>query len=125
MVRLSAVVLAMLLVAGEGLWSSTPRFYDDDPVMREVDSKDASTVRRKAINLLYHETQHLFATPGDRQDRRALNVNTIDEVPDSAWFVNRILVRGERAMTAADVARGTGHRARPGAGTMDHPLRQA
>lgn len=108
MVRLSAVLLAILLVAGDGLWSSTPRFYGDDPVMREVDSKDASAVRRKAINLLYHETQHLFATPGDRQDRRALNVNTIDEVPDSAWFVNRILVRGDRALTAADVARGPG-----------------
>ena len=108
MYRLSAVLLAILLVAGEGLWSSSPRFYEDDPVMREVDSKDASGVRRKALNLLYHEAQHLFATPGDRQERGALNVNTIDEVPDSAWFVNRILVRGERAMTAADVARGPG-----------------
>ena len=105
---IEAVLLAILLVAGQGLWSSTPRFYGDDPVMLEVESRDASAVRRKAINLLYHETQHLFATPGDRQDRRALNVNTIDEVPDSAWFVNRILVRGERAMTAADVARGPG-----------------
>ena len=108
MLRLSAVLLAILLVDGDGLGSSTLRFYDDDPVMQEVDSKDASAVRPKAINLLYHETQHLFATPGDRQDRRALNVNTIDEVPDSAWFVNRILIRGERAMTAADVARGPG-----------------
>ena len=34
---------------------------------------------------------------------RALNVNTVDEVPDSSWFTNRI---GRRDMTVADVAKG-------------------
>ena len=28
--------------------------------------------------------------PGERRDVRALNVNTVDEVPDSSWFTNRI-----------------------------------
>lgn len=39
------------------------------------------------------------AAPGDD----ALNVNSVDEVPDSAWFTNRI---GVRAMMPEDIARG-------------------
>ena len=34
---------------------------------------------------------------------RALNVNTLDEVPDSMWFVNRI---GRKDMPIADLVRG-------------------
>ena len=33
------------------------------------------------------------ASPATAADARALNVNTIDEVPDSNWFTNRILAR--------------------------------
>jgi hypothetical protein len=104
----TVVIVAALLADTDGLLSSSPRFYDDDPVVREVDTKDASGVQPKSINLFYHEAQHLFATPGDEQDRRALNVNTIDEVPDSSWFVDRILARDGRSMTVEDVARGPG-----------------
>ncbi len=35
--------------------------------------------------------------------REALNVNSVDEVPDSAWFTNRI---GVRALTPEDIVRG-------------------
>ena len=104
----AAVVIAALMVGTDDLRSSTPRFYDDDPVEREADTRDASAVQPKEINLLYHEAKNLFATPGDEEDRRALNVNTIDEVPDSSWFVDRILARGGQSMTAEDVARGPG-----------------
>ena len=89
----AAAVVAALLAHSNGLMSSSPRFYDDDPVVREVDTKDASDVREKRINLIYHQSKHLFATPGDKDDRRALNVNTVDEVPNSSWFVDRILGR--------------------------------
>ena len=34
---------------------------------------------------------------------RALNVNTLDEVPDSSWFINRI---GVRPMSIAEILRG-------------------
>ena len=44
---------------------------------------------------------------------RAKNVNTIDEVPDSSWFTNRI---GTRALTADEVMRGPV--AGPGAGSV-------
>lgn len=71
--------------------SGVPRFYDDDPVEREVDSQDASGVRRWEPTLLYDLLENLFARPGDPdRDRGALNVNTVDEVPDGNWFVNRL-----------------------------------
>ena len=38
----------------------------------------------------YDFVANTFAHPGERRDVRALNVNTLDEVPDSSWFTNRI-----------------------------------
>ena len=104
----TVVIVAAVLADTDGLLSSSPRFYDDDPMVREVDTKDASAVQEKTINLIYHHTKHLFDTPGDEEDRRALNVNTIDEVPESSWFVDRILSRSGQSMTVEDVARGPG-----------------
>ena len=38
----------------------------------------------------YDFVVNTFGHPGERRDVRALNVNTVDEVPDSSWFTNRI-----------------------------------
>jgi hypothetical protein len=113
----TAIVIAALSAKSDGLMSSSLLFYDDDPVAREVDTKNASDVQERKINLIYHQSKHLFATPGDTEDRRALNVNTIDEVPDSSWFVDRILARNGPSVTVRDVARG------PGAGVGPAPGR--
>jgi hypothetical protein len=68
-----------------------PRFYSDDPLLREPDSQDASAVQPWKIDLRIDLTLHLFAPPGDKaRNVRAGNVNSIDEVPDSNWFTNRI-----------------------------------
>ena len=48
-----------------------------------------------------------FSRPGDKTLKRAENVNTIGEVPDSSWFTNRI---GRQSMAVADLAQGAGHR---------------
>src|SRR4029079_7480977 len=45
---------------------------------------------------------------------RAKNINTVDEVPDSAWFTNRA---GRRALTPEDVAKGPDTSAGPAPGT--------
>jgi hypothetical protein len=47
---------------------------------------------------------------------RAQNINTIDEVPDSSWFTNRV---GAREVTATEIARG------PAVGTPPAPERWA
>jgi hypothetical protein len=50
-------------------------------------------------------TYNLF---GGREvtDVRAMNLNTVDEVPDSSWFTNRI---GHHALTVDDIAEGAEH----------------
>ena len=49
-------------------------------------------------------THNLFVTAGYKPSgTRAKNINTIDEVPDSSWFTNRI---GTTPITADEIARG-------------------
>jgi hypothetical protein len=94
----------------------SPKFYRDDPLPRVEDTRDASGVRSKSINLIYDETINLFSNPGDPEmDRRAMSINTIDEVPDSSWFTNRII--GGKPMTADEVARGSNTGNGPASGT--------
>ena len=54
---------------------------------------------------------NLFVTSGYKPSgTRAQNINTIDEVPDSSWFTNRI---GTTPITAEQIARGTNTGAPP------------
>ena len=81
-----------------------PHFYPDDPLWIDNDAvADASSVKAVEDANSYDFVVNTFATPGERRDLRAMNVNTLDEVPNSAWFVNRI---GRDAMSIADVVRG-------------------
>ena len=67
------------------------KFYPDDPITQIVDAEDASGVRERDIDLEYDTLENLFSWPGDQTPNvRAQNVNTIDEVPDSTWFTNRL-----------------------------------
>ena len=71
--------------------TQSPRFYSDDPIAREPDSRDASGVQPWDIGLMYELSYNLFVTSGYKPtNTRARNINTIDEVPDSSWFTNRI-----------------------------------
>jgi hypothetical protein len=113
-------IALLLLGAGlSGAFSAAgPRFYDDDPLWEEPNSQDASGVQPWDIDLAWDMVENLFGNPGDRTaDTRAVNINTVDEVPDGAWFTNRL---GARAMTAAEVARGanTGSNPTEAAGTI-------
>jgi hypothetical protein len=113
------VTVATLTVITAPASGQRPKFYDDDPIARVVDSQDASNVQPKSLNLVYEEARNLFGNPGDpNMNRRALSINTIDEVPDSNWFTNRII--GPRPMTNEDVARGpdTGTGPAPGTWTV-------
>ncbi|MBA2301561.1 MAG: hypothetical protein H0W08_02890 [Acidobacteria bacterium] len=64
---------------------------------------DASKIKDRELSEGYDFLQNTFASPGDRSPIRAVNVNTLDEVPDSSWFTNRI---GSRTMSIADFGRG-------------------
>jgi hypothetical protein len=95
-VSLGIVVLAFALVpAATGPTSAAgQRFYDDDPIAVEPDPHDASGVQEWEIPLLWDLAYNSFGRPGDPQlNVRAGSINTIDEVPDSSWFTNRMLAR--------------------------------
>lgn len=77
-----------------GMDARSPAFRADDPLPREPETQDASRVEAWDIDLFIDLAVNLFGTPGDNAAGvRAHNVNTIDEVPDSSWFTNRILAR--------------------------------
>jgi hypothetical protein len=111
---LGMAALVSLTVSGQ-----RQKFYNDDPIARVEDTRDASGARPKSVNLIYDEASNLFGDPGDPvMNRRAMSMNTIDEVPDSSWFANRII--GGAPMSVADVAKGpnTGNGPAPGPWTL-------
>ena len=90
---------AAMIVSAAG-----PRFYSDDPISREPESRSAEGAKPLDIGLFYEYTHNLFvAARRPPSNTRAGNINTIDEVPDSSWFTNRI---GAETLTPAQVGRG-------------------
>ena len=103
-VRLTTLLAFSLVLLTSAVSSRAPRFYDDDPIAREPESRDASKAQPYEIATMYEMLNNLFATPGYKPSGlRAKNVNSIDEVPDSSWFTNRI---GTKALTAEELVRG-------------------
>jgi hypothetical protein len=97
---LRSTLLWGLLIAGAltTTWAAVSaagaRFRTDDPLSREPNSQDASAVQRWTIDLFIDLATNLFGQPGDPATGvHAQDANTIDEVPDSSWFTNRILAR--------------------------------
>jgi len=81
------------------------RYYRDDPIVREPESQDASQATVYNILDIYEMTYNLFVTPTyTPTGARARNINTIDEVPDSSWFTNRLL--GGRQLSVDALVRG-------------------
>ena len=97
------------------------RFLDDDPIAREPDTQDAAGVAEWDIDLAIDLVTNMFGRPGDSTPHvRARNINTVDEVPDSSWFTNRVLAR---PVAPGEIARGplTGNGPAPGRWTIASP----
>jgi hypothetical protein len=102
---------AACVVLGSPASTQGPRFYRDDPISREPESQDASGAAVHDIKSIYEMTYNLFVTSAHKPSGlRAKNINTIDEVPDSSWFTNRI---GTTAMTPEQMTRGANISAPP------------
>ena len=104
----AAVTLALAVGAlgffADGASTQRPRYYPDDPIARAPESQDASKAQPIERSQMYELTYNLFVTSGHKASGlRAQNLNTIDEVPDSSWFTNRI---GSRAVTEEELLRG-------------------
>src|SRR6185503_6539298 len=99
-----ALLIAALGLTARAVSSQSPHFFPDDPISREPESQDASNAQPYFMGSMYEMTNNLFVTAGYRPSgTRAQNINTIDEVPDSNWFTNRI---GATMVSADEIARG-------------------
>ena len=97
----AAIVVSLVLSSAR---AAGPRFYRDDPVAADNDSAfDASGAKSRELSEGYDFLVNQFSEPGDKQQVRAVNINTLDEVPDSSWFTNRI---GQHPMSVAEIVRG-------------------
>ncbi|NOT25361.1 MAG: hypothetical protein HOP16_04590 [Acidobacteria bacterium] len=101
--RLLVAAVAALALTETGR-SAAPRFYPDDPIQVDRDNQlDAGKATPIEGSNGYDFGEQTFLKPGDRRNIRAVNINTMDEVPDSSWFTNRI---GRRDMSIAEIVRG-------------------
>jgi hypothetical protein len=113
--RLGLLIGALTLACILDATAAGKKFYPDDPISRLVDSQDASAVAEREIDLLYDTIENSFDWPGDQTPNvRAQNVNTVDEVPDSNWFTNRL---STRAVTVEELLKGPDTTSGPVAGT--------
>jgi hypothetical protein len=103
---LTLITAASIAAIGgfSSLSATGPRFYRDDPIVREPEPQDARGAARSEVDLMYELTYNLFALRrSEPSGLRAQNVNTIDDVPDSSWFTNRI---GARPLSIDELVRG-------------------
>ena len=97
--------IALLIVAASTVVviAQQRRFYPDDPIWREPITQDVKNAKRYEPDLAYQTIENLFLSPGDPvRGQRAKNINTVDEVPDGPYFVNRAT---RMTLTPAIVAR--------------------
>jgi hypothetical protein len=92
--------------------SDGKRFYADDPLWRDPDMRDIPPVTAFDLSKSYEFVNETFRHTVESRGR-ALNVNTLDEVPDSSWFTNRL---GRHEMTIDEVVRGPNQVDGPAAG---------
>src|SRR6185295_7184220 len=93
-----------------------PRFYEDDPLMGEPVPRTVKGLATRKVDDIYSFFENSYVTPRreGREARltpqRALDVNTLGEVPDSAWYTNR---HAFRRMSVAELERGPGNTTPP------------
>src|SRR5688572_10088537 len=110
----SLIVALLVGVSSLAITAQTRRFYADDPIWREPMTQDVKSAVRYEPDLAYQTIENLFLKPGDPVlGQRARNINTVDEVPDGPYFVNRA---GRVPLTPALVARAANTDAGPAPG---------
>src|SRR5262245_10524828 len=89
------------MTAGE---AAKPRFFPDDPLWVDDDTAlNASGTEPQEDSNGYDFVVNSFVKRGEHSDVRAGNINTLDEVPDSSWFTNRI---GRHDIAVDELVRG-------------------
>jgi hypothetical protein len=107
MAKLRSYILTALLVitSFSGSAAQSRKFYPDDPIQAVPKPIPVGKMEKLKINALFdyfYQTHRQNTRPGSP----SLGVNTIDEVPDSAWFINR---HGKQRMTREQLKKGAGN----------------
>lgn len=118
-----ALWIAALVIAGAsaqpGLAEERGRnkkFYADDPLWQEPAPRPVSGIATRSIDHLYDFLDSTYVTPrregkiARHEGRPALDVNTLGEIPDNAWYTNR---HHARRMSIEELQRGPGNSTPP------------
>ncbi|HEU0005105.1 MAG TPA: hypothetical protein VFS12_03845, partial [Terriglobia bacterium] len=82
---------------------SAQKFRPDDPTWKDEDTLNIPKPISVTASDYYDFVENTFLSAGDKRRVRAVNINTLGEVPDSSWFTNR---HGRRTMTIEQLVRG-------------------
>ena len=108
-----ALIMALSVGVMSGQQQHGPKFRPDDPL--EIDDDRAVSVgqlQEWEDGDVHDFVRDSFFEAGSTADIPALNVNTLDEVPDSSWFTNRfrsgmpeaaLLARGPDTLDSLDI----------------------
>jgi hypothetical protein len=100
--RTFAVAIALFGAAATMRSSAaSPRFYEDDPIAIDRPTQDAAKVQPTEVKLFVDLAYNVISGFSPVVAQRAGNVNTVDEVPDSSWYTNRL---GRRPLTIREMA---------------------
>jgi hypothetical protein len=104
-------ILLPVLLSGQ-------KFFPDDPLEREPAPVDiVSKPKSRKVGEYYDFFRATFTKPGERhtpgQTIPAQNVNTLGEVMDGAWYVNR---HYKKRMSIPELVRGPGNETPPSSG---------
>jgi hypothetical protein len=83
--------------------ASAQKFRSDDPIWEDNDRQNIPGVGKFNIADYYDFLENTFFSPGDKTRTRAVNINTLGEVPDSSWFTNR---HGKQPLSLEELVRG-------------------
>ncbi len=114
MSRTSILCIAIVVFAGTILAGQATRFYPDDPLTAEPRPLAVTEPQRRTLSALLETVSSNLRTRGQRHPANGVlesqGVNTLGEVMDGDWYVNR---HATRRMTLAELQRGPGHERPP------------
>jgi hypothetical protein len=116
----SLLAIVVLVMTATSLVSAqSPRFYPDDPLRAEPTPLPVPDINARALSEVLEHVKNSLRRTGERHPKDgvipARAVNTLGEVMDSEWFVNR---HGTRRMTIGELQRGPGNVNPPAAGAL-------
>jgi hypothetical protein len=79
------------------------KFFPDDPIRRDHDDLPIDRPGKIELSPTYDLLENTFSDHPEGPIPRAVDTNTLGEVPDSSWFTNRI---GIRDMSIEELVRG-------------------